>query len=73
MIHLAIIYHDTVQAMSVINRDKLTDSRIDEPKEDDRPDHSPHSLHGALLESLCDHLVQTVTHTAQFGRKSLGG
>ena len=42
---------------------------IDESQEYDGADHCPHRLDGALLEPLGHHLVETMTHTSQFGWK----
>ncbi len=50
-----------------------TNSWVYESEEDDRSNDSPHRIHGALLESLSDNLIQAVTHTSQFRWKSTKG
>lgn len=49
--------------------DEFTYRRVDEAQENDRANHSPDSLGGALLKSLCHYLVQAVTHASQLRRK----
>lgn len=53
---------------TVVN-DEFTYRRVDEAQENDRADHSPDSLGGTLLKSLCHYLVQAVTHASQLTRK----
>lgn len=53
---------------TVVN-DEFTYRRVDEAQENDRADHSPDSLGGTLLKSLCHYLVQAVTHASQLRRK----
>ena len=47
-----------------------TDSGVNESEKYDGANDNPHRLRRRLLEALCHHLMQTVTHAAQLRRES---